>query len=137
MNMNGFRTVLSSKIHRATVTHADLHYEGSITLPPMLMETAGIFPYELVHVWNITRGTRFETYAIEGLDESNAICVNGAAAHLVKPEDLIIIANFVSISEAEIAEHAPKAIFVDRDNRIVSVESEVPGPLKRPRALPT
>ena len=89
-----FRKFLRSKIHRATVTQADLHYEGSLTLPPDLLIAAGIAPFEAVQVWNVTRGTRLETYAILGEIGSNDVCINGAAAHLVRPGDIIIVATF-------------------------------------------
>ena len=88
------RKVLRSKIHRATVTHADLDYEGSVTIPPELLTASNIAEYEAVSVWNVTRGTRFETYAITGLPNSTDVCVNGAAAHLVEPGDTVIIACF-------------------------------------------
>jgi len=88
------RSFLRSKIHRATVTHADLHYEGSLSIDPALMEAADIAPFEEVHVWNITRGTRLTTYAIEAPSDSGVICANGAAAHRVQVGDLIIIATF-------------------------------------------
>ena len=93
------RKFLRSKIHRATVTQADLHYEGSLTLPPDLLLAAGISPFESVHVWNVTRGTRLETYAILGEPGSSDVCINGAAAHLVKPGDIVIIATFGFIQE--------------------------------------
>src|SRR5947209_15119169 len=91
------RFMLKSKIHRATVTHADVDYEGSVTLDPRLLEAADILPYEKVHVWNVTRGTRLETYAIPGEAGSGVVCINGAAAHLARPGDLVIIATFVDL----------------------------------------
>ena len=128
--MSRIRRVLGSKIHRARVTHADLHYEGSITLPPDLMEAAQIHQYEHVHVWNVTRGTRLETYAIEGQEDSREICVNGAAAHLASPGDIVIIANFIDIPENEINTHHPRIVLVDHDNNMKAVtEDEIPGPL--------
>ena len=126
--MDAYRRVLRSKIHRATVTQADLHYEGSVTIPPELLEAAGIAAYEAVHVWNVTSGTRFETYAITGLEDSSDICVNGAAAHLVKPGDVIIIACFMFVHEAEMASYAPRLVFVDQNNRMKPSRPEVPGP---------
>lgn len=126
--MDTYRKVLRSKIHRATVTHADVHYEGSITVPPDLMAAAGIAEYEAVNVWNVTSGTRFETYAILGEIDSRDICVNGAAAHLVTPGDLVIIACFQQLSEEALADYKPKLIFVDDGNRIISERSEVAGP---------
>jgi aspartate 1-decarboxylase len=88
------RSCLRSKIHRATVTHADLHYEGSLSIDRWLMDEADIAPFEEVHVWNITRGTRLTTYAIEAPARSGVICANGAAAHLINVGNLIIIATF-------------------------------------------
>jgi len=126
--MDGFRKVLRSKIHRATVTQADLHYEGSITIPPELMHEAGLVAYEAVNVWNVTQGTRFETYAIEGLPESSDICVNGAAAHLVKPKDLVIIACFMFIKNKDIHDHKPMLVFVDANNKKTEQKTERPGP---------
>lgn len=125
------RRMLYSKIHRATITHADLHYEGSITISPELLEAADILPYEAVHIWNVTSGTRFETYAIEGLPGSTDICVNGAAAHLVTPGDIIIIACFRLMSEDEARDHIPRVVFVDGSNRMVRKGAEIPGPQLR------
>jgi len=118
--------MLKSKIHRARVTHADLHYEGSITLPPELLKAANILPYEAVNIWNVTSGTRFETYAIEGLPGSGAVCVNGAAAHLVTPGDIIIIATFVQLTDTLCDQYEPIAVFVDEYNRCKEVRKECP-----------
>jgi len=128
-----FRKFLRSKIHRATVTQADLHYEGSLTLPPDLLLAAGIAPFEAVQVWNVTRGTRLETYAILGEQGSNDVCINGAAAHLVRPGDVIIIATFGFIQEtvSELRVPDPKVVFVDSNNRISYTGKEIPGPLRR------
>ena len=128
-----FRKFLRSKIHRATVTQADLHYEGSLTLPPDLMIAAGIAPFEAVQVWNVTRGTRLETYAILGEQGSNDVCINGAAAHLVRPGDVIIIATFGFIQEtiSELRVPEPKVVFVDANNRISYTGKEIPGPRRR------
>lgn len=120
-----YRRMLKSKIHRATVTHADLDYEGSITLSPELLEAADILPHEAVHVWNVTAGTRFETYAIEGYSNSTAVCVNGAAAHLVTPGDLIIIASFIQLEDALCASYLPTVVFVDHLNKIKEKRPEV------------
>jgi len=129
------RNLFQGKIHRATVTHADLDYEGSVTIDQELMEAAGFVQYEAVHVWNITRGTRLVTYAITGERGSGVICINGAAAHLNKPGDLVILATFADFEEAEVAAHRPKVILVDRQNRIVSPGAvEVPGPARRASA---
>jgi aspartate 1-decarboxylase len=126
------RTFFKSKIHRATVTHADLDYEGSVSIDEDLMDAAGIWEYEAVHVWNITRGTRLETYAIKGKRGSGVICINGAAAHLNKPGDLVILATFAEMDDSEARTHVPKVVLVDRQNRIVSKDvQEVAGPGRR------
>src|SRR5215472_16217303 len=96
----GRRTMLKSKIHRATVTHADVDYEGSLTLDASLLEAADILPFEEVHVWNVTRGTRLRTYAMSGEAGSGVACVNGAAAHLARPGDLIIVATYTQLEDA-------------------------------------
>ncbi len=126
------RKFLRSKIHRATVTQADLDYEGSLTLPPNLMRAADIQAYESVHVWNVTRGTRLETYAIEGEEGSTDICANGAAAHLVQPGDLIIVATFAYQADDQATKPVePRVVFVDCENRMVKVGREIPGPRRR------
>lgn len=119
-----YRKMLKSKIHRAFVTQADLEYEGSITISPELLEAANILPYEAVNVWNITAGTRFETYAILGNKGSTDICVNGAAAHLVTPGDLVIIASFIQVVEEECKAHQPTVVFVDQFNRLKEIRPE-------------
>ena len=130
--MNGsFRKLLSDKIHRATVTGADVDYEGSVTIPPELLEAAGIHAYESVHIWNVTRGTRLETYAIPGRLGSSDICANGAAAHLVRPGDQVILATYAFVSVDQLAAHRPKLIFVDDQNRIIHAGPEIPGPQRR------
>lgn len=126
--MPAFRNMLGAKIHRATVTLADLHYEGSLTIPPSLLGLADIAENESVHVWNVTRGTRFETYAIRGLEGSGDICANGAAAHLAQPGDIIIIATYVLVAEADVKSHEPTVVFVDPGNRPVAKRHEIPGP---------
>ncbi len=126
------RTFFKSKIHRATVTQADLDYEGSVSIDEDLLEAAGIWEYEAVHIWNITRGTRLQTYAIKGERGSGTICINGAAAHLMKPNDLVIIATFAELEESEARVHKPKVVLVDRQNKIVAKDvTEVPGPGRR------
>ncbi len=126
------RSLFKSKIHRATVTHADLDYEGSISIDEDLMDAAGIWQYEQVHVWNITRGTRLVTYAIKGERGSGVVCVNGAAAHQNKPGDLVILATFAEMDESEARAHRPKVVLVDAKNRIVSGDgTEIPGPRRR------
>jgi aspartate 1-decarboxylase len=126
------RTLFKSKIHRATVTHADLEYEGSVTIDQDLMEAANVCEYEAIHVWNITRGTRLQTYAITGARGSGIICINGAAAHLNKPGDMVILATFAEFEEAEAREFEPTVVLVDAKNRVVAKDVvEVPGPARR------
>ena len=121
------RKMLKSKIHRAVVTGADLHYEGSVTIDKELMEAADIIPYEAVAIWNVTNGNRFETYAIEGEAGSGVICINGAAARMVAPQDLVIIACFVNMNEVEARNHEPRLVFVDEQNRMLPTRREEPG----------
>lgn len=128
--MERYRKVLHAKIHRATVTHADLEYEGSVTIPPELLRSADIGEYEAVAVWNVTRGTRLETYAIVGEAGSTDICINGAAAHLVKPGDVVIIAAFHHLEEVAVKSHRPRVVFVDAQNREIARGREVPGPAR-------
>ncbi|WP_242602254.1 aspartate 1-decarboxylase [Legionella nagasakiensis] len=123
--MTAYRKMLKSKIHRACVTEADLNYEGSITLPPELLAAANMLPYEAVNVWNVTAGTRFETYTIEGMPNSTDICVNGAAAHLVTPGDIIIIASFIQLAEQACYTFKPTVVFVDEHNRIKELRPEI------------
>ena len=126
------RTFFKSKIHRATVTHADLDYEGSVSIDEELLEAAGIWEYEAVHVWNITRGTRLQTYAIKGERGSGVVCINGAAAHLNRPGDLVILATFADLEESEARAFKPTVVLVDRQNRIVSRDVvEIAGPARR------
>lgn len=108
-------TVLYSKIHRATVTDAQLHYEGSLTIDKHLMDLAGLVEYQQIDVYNITNGERFTTYAIVGEAHSGTIQVNGGAAHKARTGDLIIIASYAHIDHAEGANWKPKLVFVDRD----------------------
>ena len=112
------RTLLKSKIHRATVTEADLHYVGSITIDPLLMEAADVVEHERVEIYDITNGERFATYAIPGRRGSGEICINGAAAHLARPGDLVIVATYAEYDEEELAGHEPRVVFVDERNRI-------------------
>lgn len=111
------RKMLKSKIHRATVTGADLHYEGSITIDPELMEAADILENEFVDIWNVTYGTRFSTYAIIGQHGSGTICINGAAARLVSKNDLVIIASWQEMTAQAAKNHKPRLVFVDEQNR--------------------
>jgi aspartate 1-decarboxylase len=126
------RNLFKSKIHRATVTHADLEYEGSVTIDEDLMDAAGIWEYEAIHVWNITRGTRLQTYAIKGQRGSGIVCINGAAAHLNKPGDRVILATFAEMDESEARSWKPQVVLVDEHNRIVDGNAvEVAGPQRR------
>ena len=112
------RTILKSKIHRAKVTQADLHYEGSITIDGALMEAADILPYEQVHVLDVDNGARLTTYAIEGERDSGVICMNGAAARLVSAGDTVIILTYESATETEARDAHPSLVYVDDANRI-------------------
>jgi len=124
--------MLKAKIHRATVTHADVSYEGSLTLDAGLLEAADILPNEEVHIWDVTRGTRLQTYAIVGERGSGVVCINGAAAHLVHPGDLVIIATFANVDEEEARSHQPRIVFVDENNQVREVaDGELAGPWRR------
>lgn len=126
------RSMFKSKLHRATVTHADVEYEGSVTVDEDLLDASDIQEYEAVHIWNVTRGTRLQTYALKGPRGSGLICVNGAAAHLARPGDKVIIATFAEMEEAEAKRHVPTVVLLDEHNRIKDAKAtEVPGPLKR------
>jgi len=126
---SGRRSMLKSKIHRVTVTHADVNYEGSLTLDARLLEAADILPFEEVHVWNVTRGTRLRTYAMVGEADSGVACVNGAAAHLAQPGDLLIVATFTQLDEAAARMHRPRIVLVGPDNRIRDADAEeIAGP---------
>jgi len=120
------RTMLKSKIHRATVTEANIEYEGSITLDPILMEAADLLHYEQVDVLDITNGSRLQTYVIEGERGSGEICVNGAAAHLVKPHDLVIICSYVQLEDAACRDFEGIRVFVDRKNEIRDIAGPSP-----------
>lgn len=124
--------MLKSKVHRATVTHAELHYEGSVTLPPELMELANLLEYEEVHVWNVTRGTRLSTYTLLGEPGSRDICINGAAAHLCGPGDRVIVSSFVTLPEAEARSWRPTVVLMGEGNEVLDpAATEVPGPRLR------
>jgi aspartate 1-decarboxylase len=114
-----YRTMLKSKIHRATVTQADLNYVGSITIDADLMDAADLLPGEQVAVVDVTNGARLETYVIEGSRGSGVIGINGAAAHLVHTGDLIIVISYAALPDGEAKAHEPKVVFVDGANRIV------------------
>jgi aspartate 1-decarboxylase len=113
-----FRFMFKSKIHRATVTHADVDYEGSLTVDSTLLKAADILPNEEIHVWNISRGSRFRTYALPGEAGSGVVCVNGAGAHLVHVGDLVIVATFTQMDDAAARSYRPRVVLVDEKNRI-------------------
>ena len=119
------RVMLKSKIHRATVTDCDLHYVGSITVDPELLEAADIRDREQVHVVDIDNGARFETYTIAGERGSGELKVNGAAARLVHHGDTVILISYASYDEAELSDYEPRVVHVTRENRIVNVDAEV------------
>ena len=121
------RRMFKSKIHRGTVTHADLHYEGSFSIDKDLMALADIVPYEEVHVWNVSNGARLTTYAIEAPAGSGILCANGAAAHHIKVGDLVIIATFTQFDVVPDG-YAPVVVRVDEQNRAVGAEPETAGP---------
>jgi aspartate 1-decarboxylase len=112
------RTMMKSKIHRATVTQADLHYVGSVTVDEDLLDAADLLPGELVHIVDVTNGARLETYTIAGERGSGVIGINGAAAHLVSPGDIVILIGYGQMDTAEARSHRPHVVFVDADNKI-------------------
>ncbi|MGQ4484665.1 aspartate 1-decarboxylase [Streptomyces sp. 372A] len=118
------RTMLKSKIHRATVTEADLNYVGSLTLDPDLMEAADLLLGEQVAIVDVNNGSRLETYIIEGERGSGVVCINGAAARLVAPGDIVIIIAYGSMEEDEIGKREPRVVFVDENNRIAHVGTD-------------
>ncbi len=128
------KTMLKCKIHRATVTEAVLHYEGSITIDRALMDAAGLVEYEQVHIYNIDNGNRFSTYVIEGEAGSGVVCLNGAAARQANKGDLIIIANYATYDEKELAEFRPTMVYVDAKNRITKVTRKIESGSQRPLA---
>ena len=118
-----YRKMLRAKIHRATINEADLDYEGSITIPQELVQAAGLAEYEAVQVWDVANGARFETYVLLGRRPGH-ICVNGAAARLVQPGDLVIIAAFAEVEEQRVRDWRPTVVFVDEANRIKEIRGE-------------
>ena len=118
--------VLKAKIHRATVTHAELDYEGSCAIDENLLKTAGILEYEQIHIYNIANGERFVTYAIRGEAGSGVISVNGAAAHKASPGDLLIICAYGQVGAVEAARHKPRLVYPDPENRVERVAGEIP-----------
>ncbi|OII64793.1 aspartate 1-decarboxylase [Streptomyces sp. CC53] len=136
------RTMFKSKIHRATVTQADLHYVGSVTIDADLMDAADLLAGELVHIVDITNGARLETYVIEGERGSGVIGINGAAAHLVHPGDLVILISYAQVDDAEARTLVPRVVHVDEENRIVELGSDASAPVpgtdtaRSPHAVP-
>ena len=118
------RTMLKSKIHRATVTGCDLHYVGSVTLDADLMRSADLLPGELVHVLDVDNGNRFETYVIEGEPGSGEVCLNGAAARLVHLGDRVIVVSYGVFDDSELESHEPRVVHVDERNAIVRVDAD-------------
>lgn len=124
--------LFKSKLHRATVTHADLDYEGSVTISGELMDMANIHEHEQVHIWNVTQGTRMVTYALRGDDNSGIICINGAAAHLASVGDKVIISTFAEVPAEEAASWKPTVVLVGDENKPVDPDLiEIAGPKRR------
>jgi len=115
------RTIMKSKIHRATVTQADLHYVGSVTVDEDLLDAADLLPGELVHIVDVTNGARLETYTIAGQRGSGVLGINGAAAHLVHPGDVVILIAYGQLETAEARAFEPRVVFVDADNKVADV----------------
>jgi aspartate 1-decarboxylase len=138
------RTMLKSKIHRATVTQADLHYVGSVTVDADLLDAADLLPGEQVAIVDVTSGARLETYVIEGQRGSGVLGINGAAAHLVHPGDLVILISYAHVDDATARRLRPRIVHVDADNRIVAVDGDPAGaapgvvgaPVRGDRAAP-
>jgi aspartate 1-decarboxylase len=133
-----FRTMLKSKIHRATVTQADLHYVGSVTVDADLMEAADLLPGEQVAIVDVTNGARLETYVIRGARGTGVIGINGAAAHLVHPRDLVILISYGQMTDEEAHAYEPRIVHVDASNRVVARGTDpsaaadgMPGNLRR------
>lgn len=118
--------MLKTKLHRARVTHAELEYEGSCAIDGDLLDAAGIHEYEQIQIYNIANGARFTTYAIRAEAGSGIISVNGAAAHLASPDDLVIICAYVGIEQEKLADFKPNLLYMDHDNRIARRSCDVP-----------
>ncbi|MBU6198279.1 MAG: aspartate 1-decarboxylase [Xanthomonadaceae bacterium] len=119
-------SLLKAKIHRASVTHAELHYEGSCAIDGLLLDASGIREYEQIHIYNVNNGQRFVTYAIRADEGSGVISVNGAAAHRASPGDIIIICAYAQLSEAEAAHFKPTLVYVDAQNRMSHTKNSIP-----------
>jgi len=120
------RSLLKSKLHRATVTHSELEYEGSVAIDSRLLDAADILEYEKLEVYNITNGERFGTYAIRAEEGSGIISVNGAAAHKADPGDVVIICTYAELEEKELKNFEPRLVYVDGDNRITHTRNTIP-----------
>lgn len=120
------KTMLNAKLHRVTVTHSELDYEGSVAIDSALLDAAQIREYEQVEVYNVTNGERFTTYAIRAERNSGIISVNGAAAHRADPGDVVIICTYVSLDESELKQFKPKLVYVDKQNRISHMRNAIP-----------
>jgi aspartate 1-decarboxylase len=118
--------MLKSKLHRARVTHSELHYEGSCAIDETLLDAANIHEYEQIQIYNVSNGARFTTYAIRAARASGIISVNGAAAHKANPGDIVIIATYAVYNELELARYAPELVYVDERNRIVETRQAIP-----------
>ncbi|HET9190273.1 MAG TPA: aspartate 1-decarboxylase, partial [Rudaea sp.] len=119
-------SLLKAKIHRASVTHAELHYEGSCAIDGLLLDASGIREYEQIHIYNVNNGQRFVTYAIRADEGSGIISVNGAAAHRASPGDIVIICAYAQLSEAEAAHFKPTLVYVDAKNRMSHTKNSIP-----------
>jgi aspartate 1-decarboxylase len=120
------RTMLKSKLHRVHVTHSELHYEGSCAIDEVLLEAADIQEYEQIHLYNVTNGERFSTYAIRAERHSGIISVNGAAAHKAQPKDILIIASYAQYTGLALEKYAPQLVYVDANNRITEKKQQIP-----------
>ena len=120
------RTMLKSKLHRVHVTHSELHYEGSCAIDELLLDAADIREYEQIHIYNVTNGERFSTYAIRAARDSGIISVNGAAAHKAQPNDIIIIASYASYDKLELQTFNPKLVYVSDNNCIQFQRNAIP-----------
>ncbi len=120
------RTMLKSKLHRAHVTHSELHYEGSCAIDENLLDAADIREYEQIQIYNVSNGERFTTYAIRAQRGSGVISVNGAAAHKAQPGDIVIIATYSQYSELELARYEPTLVYVNAENRIIDTRNAIP-----------
>ena len=126
VGLSMYLNMLKAKIHRASVTHAELHYEGSCAIDGHLLDVSGIREYEQIHIYNVNNGERFVTYAIRADEGSGVISINGAAAHRAAPGDIIIICAYAQLAEAEAALFKPTLVYVDRDNRLSHVKNSIP-----------